>query len=412
MNTATEHGDLSATLLLDASVIDDPYAFYRRLVAEAPVWCVPDSEIVIVSSYDAVTEVVSRVDDFSSNLHAILYRSALGTPELLPFEAGGLQTLAIADPPVHTVHRNAVFPELVARRMAALRPDIEALAEEHLAKALPGQRLEAMNDLANAIPIRVVSQLIGFQASDPALLLGAAFDSTAMLAATQPLAEIQAAMGRSAEVVSWIGDQLQRSVDGGGDGILGVIGAAVAAGDLEFGEGLVIMHTLLSAGGESTTGLLGNAIHILALNPELQARLRDDLQLVAPFVEEALRLESPFRYHLRHATRATQVHGIPIAAGSTVLLFWGAANRDPADYDRPDDVVLDRPAPKHHLAFGRGIHFCVGAPLARLEAQIILTQLLARTEHFALDPDHPPARVNSLVVRRFSSLPLVVKPSR
>ena len=89
MNTATEHGDLSATLLLDASVIDDPYAFYRRLVAEAPVWCVPDSEIVIVSSYDAVTEVVSRVDDFSSNLHAILYRSALGTPELLPFEAGG-----------------------------------------------------------------------------------------------------------------------------------------------------------------------------------------------------------------------------------------------------------------------------------------------------------------------------------
>src|SRR5262252_3509975 len=101
--------DIPATLLLDASVIDDPYAFYRRLVAEAPVWCVPGTEIVIVSSYHAVTEVVSRVDDFSSNLHALLYRSALGTPALLPFEAGGLQTLAIADPPVHTVHRNAVF---------------------------------------------------------------------------------------------------------------------------------------------------------------------------------------------------------------------------------------------------------------------------------------------------------------
>src|SRR5262249_48920477 len=109
-STATDDGDLSATLLLDAAVIDDPYAFYRRLVAEAPVWCVPGTEIVVVSSYDAVTEVVSRVDDFSSNLHALLYRSALGTPELLPFEAGGLQTLAIADPPVHTVHRNTVFP--------------------------------------------------------------------------------------------------------------------------------------------------------------------------------------------------------------------------------------------------------------------------------------------------------------
>ena len=219
-------------------------------------------------------------------------------------------------------------------------------------------------------------------------------------------------MGRSAEVIAWIGDQLQRAVTGAGDGILGVIGAAVAAGDLEFAEGLVIMHTLLSAGGESTTSLLGSALHMLALNPELQARLRDDPRLVAPFIEEALRLESPFRYHMRHATRATEVHGVPIAAGSTVLLFWGAANRDPAEYDRPDDVVLDRPAPKHHLAFGRGIHFCVGAPLARLEAEVVLTRLLARTEHFALDPDQPPTRVNSLVVRRFRALPLVAKASR
>jgi cytochrome P450 len=84
--------------------------------------------------------------------------------------------------------------------------------------------------------------------------------------------------------------------------------------------------------------------------------------------EEALRLESPFRYHLRHATRTTEVEGVPVAAGSTLLLLWGAANRAPAEYDRPDEVVLDRPAPKHHLAFGRGVHFCVGAPLARLVA--------------------------------------------
>src|SRR5262249_3119538 len=110
------HGALSATLLLDASVIDDPYAFYRRLVAEAPVWCVPDTEIVIVSPYDGVTEVVSRVDDFPSTLHALLSRSALGPPALLPFESGGVQTLAIAAPPVHARHRGTVFPELVARR--------------------------------------------------------------------------------------------------------------------------------------------------------------------------------------------------------------------------------------------------------------------------------------------------------
>jgi cytochrome P450 len=412
MSTATQQADLSATLLLDPSVIDDPYPFYRRLVAEAPVWRVPGTEIVVVSSFDAVAEVVSRVDDFSSNIHALLYRSDRGTPALMPFDTAGLQTLAVADPPVHTAHRGTVFPELVARRMAALRPDIEALADGLLSDALSRPRFEVMDDLANAIPIRVVSQLIGFQGADPAQLLVAAFESTSMVGATKSLDEIQATMGRTVGVVSWISDQLQRAVDRGGDGILGVIGAAVAAGNLEFPEGVTIMATLLSAGGESTTSLLGNAIHLLALNPELQARLRGSPELVTPFIEEVLRLESPFRYHLRHATRTTEVHGVPIAAGSTVLLFWGAANRDPAKYDRPEDVVLDRSAPKQHLAFGRGIHFCVGAPLARLEAQIVLPKFLARTEHFALDSDRPPTRVYSLAVRRFDTLPLAVTTSR
>ena len=92
-----------------------------------------------------------------------------------------------------------------------------------------------------------------------------------------------------------------------------------------------------------------------------------------------------------------------------MLLFWGAANRDPAEYDRPNDVVLDRATPEHHFAFGRGIHFCVGAPLARLEAQVVLGQLLGRTEDFALDPERPATRVDSLMVRRFQTLPLVVK---
>ena len=111
-----------------------------------------------MSSFAAVTEVVSRVDDFSSNLRALLYRSALGTPALFPFDVG-LQTLAIADPPAHAKHRSTVFPELVARRMAALRTDIEALAEERLSKALSSRRFEVMHDLGNAIPIRVVSPL-------------------------------------------------------------------------------------------------------------------------------------------------------------------------------------------------------------------------------------------------------------
>jgi cytochrome P450 len=407
--SAAAHGALAPALLLDAAMIDEPNAFYRRLVAEAPVWPVPGTAIVVVSSFAAVSEVVSRTDDFSSNLRALLYRGPLGTPELLPFDVG-IQALATADPPMHTAHRRSVFPALVARRMAALRPDVEALAREHLARALAKPGFEVMDELANAIPIRVVSGLIGFSSADPDRLLAAAFDSTDMIAATRPLEEVHAAMARTAEAMAWITDQLQRAVEHGGDGILGAMGAAVADGSLGFGEGLAILHTLLSAGGESTTSLLGNAIHMLAQDPDLQARLRAEPALVEAFIEEALRLESPFRHHLRHASRATELCGVPIAAGSTVLLLWGAANRDPAEYERPDEVVLDRPTPKHHLAFGRGIHFCVGAPLARLEAQGVLGELLARTEHFALDAERAPARVGSLMVRRFASLHLRAKP--
>jgi cytochrome P450 len=402
---------ISSQLLLDRAVIEEPYAFYRRLVDEAPVWPVPGSEIVIVSSFAAVTEATHRVHDFSSSLRCLLYRKDDGTPGVLEFDAeGSADALATADPPAHTMHRGAVFPELVARRMAALRPDVEVLAAARIAAALASAPLEFMGGVGNAVPIRVVSKLIGFRDEDPERLLAAAFDSTGMLAATASQDELLGCMERTAGIMWWVADQVQRAVDqGGGDGILGAVGAAVAAGELDISAALVIVHTLLSAGGETTTSLVGNATHKLASTPELQARLRDAPELVKPFIEEMLRLESPFRYHLRHAVRTTELHGVTIPAGATTLLFWGAANRDPAEYTRPDDVVLDRSASRHHLAFGRGIHLCVGAPLARLEAEVILTELLNRTAHFTLDPDDPPVRVNSLMVRRFERLPLIAQ---
>jgi cytochrome P450 len=395
-------------MLLDDAVVADPYAFYRRLLAEAPVWMVPGTDVVIVSSFDAIMEATNRTEDFSSNLRGLLCRDSAGAPEVVPFDLGDAsQALATADPPLHSGHRGAVFPELVARRMRALRPDIETLTVDYIERAFANERLEFMAGVANAIPIRVVSRLIGFHDEDPDELLAAAFDSTAMLAAVCPRDEIFGYMERTAGVFEWMNDQLERASAGAGDGILDTVGSAIASGDLDLGEGLVIIHTLLSAGGESTTSLLGNAIWLLATMPELQARLRATPALLTAFIEEALRLESPFRYHLRHVTRTTELKGVTIPAAATMLLLWGAANRDPAEYNRPDDVVLDRRAPRHHVAFGRGIHLCVGAPLARLEADVVLTQFLARTEQFTLDPDDRPVRVPSLMVRRFERLPLL-----
>jgi cytochrome P450 len=264
-----------------------------------------------------------------------------------------------------------------------------------------------MQALANPIPIRVVSKLIGFQDEDPDELLRVAFTSTAMLAATGPLEHQLDAMETSMGAVGWIVEQVDAAIGGApAEGILGVVANAVNAGDLDVTDAFSVMATLLSAGGESTTSLLGNALHHLATHPDLQAELRGQPDALVPFIEEMLRLESPFRYHLRHAPASTELRGVEVPAGAAVLLLWGAANRDPAEYDRPDEVVLDRPAPRHHLGFGRGIHLCVGAPLARLEARVILEEILRRTTRIELDPDDAPLREHSLVVRRFARLPL------
>jgi cytochrome P450 len=405
MTTSTTER-LPATLLLDPSVLNDPYPFYRRLVAEAPVWRIPGTTIVTINSFDAVIEAAARTEDFSSNLRGILYKTRTGVPAVYPFDSGGMDALATADPPMHTRHRLTVFPELVARRMAELRPDVEALAHPRVDRAASAGHVEVMDVVANAVPIRVVSRLIGWHDEDPGALLAAAFDSTAIVGATGTEADIVARMVRTAEIMDWIIEQLHAAIDIGADGILGVLSSAIAVDQLDHDEAIVILHTLLSAGGESTTSLIANAIHLLAGDQDLQHSLRANPDLITPFIEEVLRLESPFRYHLRHVPADCELQGVEIPAGSTVLLMWGAANRDPAEFDQPDTVILDRPSPRHHLGFGRGIHLCVGAPLARLETDVILTRLLQRTSNFRLDPDDAPARVNSLMVRRFERLAL------
>ena len=176
------------------------------------------------------------------------------------------------------------------------------------------------------------------------------------------------------------------------------------------GRGHTILHTLLSAGGESTTSLLGNAVRMLAENPALQQRLRAQPEHIDVFVEEALRLESPFRQMLRSVPRDTTLGGVDIPAGSTVLLLFAAGNRDPAQFDNPDRVDLTRGSPKRHLAFGHGIHFCVGAALARIEARAVLSELLEQTHDFTLDPDHHPQWVDSLLVRRHEQLHVCATP--
>jgi cytochrome P450 len=402
--------DIAGTRLLDPSVIEDPYPFYRDLHEHAPVWLVPGTQVVIVSSFALVSEAVGRVEDFSSNLQALLYRDEHGLPGVFSFgAAGGGGVLATADPPAHTLHRSVVFPELMAKRMAALEPEILDLAAECVKRAVDAKRFDFMAEIGNLVPITVISRLIGFSESDPHVLLSAAADSTAMFGATVSEEELWTLVARTGEISGWIAGQVMDAANHPSDDtLLGTIARGIEAESLRIDEGVVILHTLLSAGGESTTSLLGNAVRLLAEQPELQEQLRQQPELIPAFAEEVLRLESPFRYLTRSVPKDTTLGGVDIPQGATMLLFWGAANRDESEYERADEVVLDRPAPRHHVAFGRGIHLCVGAPLARLEARAVLTTLLEHTSDITLDPARPPKRIESLLVRRHDRLPVQV----
>ena len=399
---------LTASMLLDPSVLQDPYDFYRMLRAQAPVWAVPGTDVVAISSFALLSEAVARPEDFSSTMRCLLYRDQDGLPARVDFGEAALPTLAAADPPVHTTHRRAVFPELVARRMRSLEGDIRALSASTVEQALRDDTFDFMATIGNVVPITVVAKLIGFRDTDPAQLLQAAFDSTTMVGGTMSLDQLNALVTRTGIIQDWIARQITDAADDDEEGILLAVRRALAAGTLQMGESVTILHTLLSAGGESTSSLLGNAVRMLAGDSALQRRLRERPQDVDVFVEEALRLESPFRQMMRSVPHDTTLGGIDIPAGSTALLLFGAGNRDPEQFDNPDTVDLTRGSPRLHLAFGHGIHYCVGAALARIEARAVLNALLEQTGDFELDPDRHPHWVDSLLVRRHEQLPLRV----
>ncbi|MCW2654251.1 MAG: cytochrome [Mycobacterium sp.] len=323
-----------------------------------------------------------------------------------PFRLVTVGVLATADPPMHPLHRKTVFPELVSKRMTELEPDIIDMANGLVTRALDNRTIEFMTEIGNVVPIAMISRLIGFHDSNLDQLMSAAFDSTAMLGSTLSYDELMQLIARTGEIESWLADKLETAVKETGGDLLGAVARGVSDGVFGNSEATGMLHTLLSAGGESTTSLLGNAVRIMAEHPDVQQHLRQNPEQIATFVEEALRLEPPFRYHMRSVINDTTLGGVDIPAGATVLLLWGAANRDAAKFERPDEIDLHRKVPRIHLAFGRGIHHCVGAPLARIEARTVLTVLLERTSSISLDPEHAPRWVNSLMVRRHEQLPV------
>lgn len=393
--------------VFDPVHLDDPYRLYATLREHDPAYRVPGTDFHLVSSWELVTEALDRPEDFSSNLTGVMVQQTDGPPVTFDMDGGGraVHVLATADDPSHAVHRKLVLAQL-PKRIRTLGPTVRTLVDELWDVGLRADgTFEWAREMADALPLALVASLIGLPQSDVPQLLSWSYDSTEMLGGVVTTDRLPALVASAAALTGYLYTEFSAAKRDPQTDLLGVLAHACNEGDLTDDVAVLILVQLVGAGGESTAGLIANAARILATDPELQDRLRNDPQLIDAFLDEALRLESPFRGHHRHVVADTTLGGIPLPAGSHLLLLWGAANRDPAAFADPDTVRLDRPNLKGHLAFGRGIHFCVGSALARTEALAALTTLLERTTSFTI-ADGGAEWVPSLMVRRHRLLRL------
>jgi cytochrome P450 family 144 len=392
--------------LFDDQFIQDPYPLYERMHQTGPVHRIGRSGFYAVSSWGAVNDVVARCDDFSSNLTATMMYQPGGAVDA--FEVGELgaaiHALATADEPAHSIHRRLLLPQLAAKRIRAFEPFIaDTAAHIWNANARDG-RIEWMSAMANRLPMMIVGKIIGVPDADVDKLTRWGYSATQLVEGLVTQGQMDTARVAVLELGAYITQQFQQAAANPQDNLLGDLATACASGELDEIAALTMMITLFSAGGESTASLIGTAAWILTTRHDVQRQVREQPELIGVFLEEVLRYEPPFRGHYRHVVNDTELCGVELPAGSRLLLLWGAANRDPAQFDDPQQFRLDRAAGKGHITFGKGTHFCVGAALARLEAKTVLGHLLERTSNVEVaDAGH---WLPSLLVRRLETLQL------
>ena len=398
----------NATDFFGPEALQDPYPLYDRMRADAPVQRIGDSGFYAVCGWDAVQDAVTRVDDFSSNLTATMVYHDDGT--VTPFDMGPLggpqNALATADDPLHDVHRKMLIPHLSAKRIRVIEEYAEATAVELWSSGLADGRIEWMSAVANRLPMMVVARLLGLPDDDVDRLIRLGYATTTLLDGVVSEDELTAAGTAAMELAGYVMEHFAAAGDTGGDGLIADLAARYASGELEQFPAMGIMLTLFSAAGESTASLLGSAAWILVSQPHIQEQLRAQPDLLGAFIEETLRYEAPFRGHYRHVVADTTLGGVDLPADSRLLLMWGAANRDPQQFDAPNDFRLDRKGGKGHVSFGKGAHFCIGAALARLEAQVVLRMLLQQTTW--IEAADVGQWLPSILVRRLERLELKV----
>ena len=407
-----------AGLLLRPDVLLDPKPLHDQLRREAPIWQIPGQDTFVVSDPKLIREAVGRPDDFSSNIVFVLHDDGNGCP--VPHRISNyrdpIHVLSTADPPDHTRHRRMVQPNFSPAALAELESEIERIVDDHLARVLERERLDVVAAFSDPVPAATVCAILGLPASDVPTILRVTLGTGALLDGVTDASGIAAAGESAMELGMFTHGRLQESLALPVEerrGILGWLAGQMDSGELTEIEVLSMLTVFVSAGSETTASLLATAIETLARDPELQERLRQDPSGIPDAIELMLREDGPFQFHFRYVPNDTSLGGTVIPAGSRVLLMWAAANRPAPGAAEWSAVVSESDSGRipPHFAFGRGIHFCIGAPVARLEARVALTRLLAATRSFAIDPDSPPTRRPSIFIRRHATLPLVVEPA-
>jgi cytochrome P450 len=418
---------------LDPSVLADPYPYYDLLREQGPLYREPHHGVVIVTGYDEARTIYADVATFSS------CNSVTGPfPGFpVPLEGPGVTDVSelierhrhelpmhdqiiCFDPPIHTDHRALLMRLLTPKRLKENEDFMWRLADRQIDEFADRGSVEFISEYASPFAFLVIADLLGVPEEDRATFMedmqGQGRRRRAMVGSANESLEHNPLEFLHSWFSRYVSDRRRDPRD---DVLTGLATATFPDGSLpEVIDVVRVAVNIFAAGQETTVRLLGSALQLIAERADVQDKLRTEHHVVPDFVEEMLRYESPVKGDFRLARVSTTVAGFNIPAGTTLMLLNGAANRDGARFDDPNEFRIDRLNSRQHLAFGRGVHSCPGGPLARVEARVSVERLLERLGTIRISKDHHgPAEarrynyVPTFILRGLSSLHLEFTPT-
>jgi len=394
--------------LLDPVHRADPYPVYRQLRESGPI-LMPESNLVVFAGFDDCDEVLRHPESCSDRLKStVTQRAVAAGQEARPFGTPGFLFL---DPPDHTRLRKLVSKAFSPKVVRALESDIAGLVDGLLDKVAAAGHMEVIADLAYPLPVAVICRLLGVPIEDEAqfswasALLAQGLDP--FIAFTGQPQGVEERMKAGLWLRGYLRDLLrQRRADPGEDLMSGLIAVEEAGDQLTEEEIVATCNLLLIAGHETTVNLIANGVLAMLRHPEHWSALSQDADRASAIVEETLRWDPPVQLVGRIAGEDMSIGEVRIPKGDSMMLLLAAAHRDPAVTERPDEFDPTRDSIRH-LAFGLGPHFCLGAPLARLEAAVALSAVTQRFPDARFIPD-PPLYKPNVTLRGMAGLDVAV----